>query len=320
MEVIMRPLRAEEVKYTYSNSHQINMNTGLIGYIRMDMGQGGNEFWTTWWESRADLNTADFRTEVDDMINSYRKDGYFLSSRSALAQFCLSKKVLPFDTGRDYGVRVDSDKYAYLMRLNPFKGEYNMYCYCYIKGWLDHHIENAKHGISIRDANMGYKEIFRLDDGDKVIIRYADGSFDNNNGLRDCAQSFVCRYINDTHFECGDVLYHIDQFAEVMSLYGNTVIPLRASLPDKAYAYIESDNTIGVVEKGESGYKRMDFSFRNKEDALERVNANNQKLGISRRQAEAMKCGSMFGWHTPAADPRNYDDNGFPIKPMSKGA
>ena len=41
----------------------------------------------------------------------------------------------------------------------------------------------------------------------------------------------------------------------------------------------------------------------------------NRKLGVSEAQAEAMKAGSMFGWDTPAADPKNYNENGFLIKP-----
>lgn len=38
----------------------------------------------------------------------------------------------------------------------------------------------------------------------------------------------------------------------------------------------------------------------------------NRKAGVSKAQASAMKAGSLFGWHCPAADPRNYDGDGKP--------
>lgn len=35
----------------------------------------------------------------------------------------------------------------------------------------------------------------------------------------------------------------------------------------------------------------------------------NERLGVSKAQAEAMKIGSMMGWHVPAANPNLYDEN-----------
>ena len=44
----------------------------------------------------------------------------------------------------------------------------------------------------------------------------------------------------------------------------------------------------------------------------------NRKAGITKAQAEAMKCGSLFGWNVKGADPKNYDKNGCLIKPKGK--
>lgn len=72
---------------------------------------------------------------------------------------------------RYYGVRVDTEKYAYLLRLNPDRGEYNLYCYCYRRDWLDQHLKDAEKGIRFIDSH--YKELFRIPDGGKVKIHYS---------------------------------------------------------------------------------------------------------------------------------------------------
>ena len=84
-----RVLTEAERKYTFSQSQQLSMQTGLIGYLRADFGSNGNEFWTTWNDFRKDLKTDDFKKEFDLVINSYRfGDGEFLSGRSTMSKFC----------------------------------------------------------------------------------------------------------------------------------------------------------------------------------------------------------------------------------------
>jgi len=198
------PMKPEEVLYSYRNSQQISGQTGLIGYIRADMGTNGNQFWVTWNCFRNDLNTPEFSNELSELLLSLRQDGKYLSDRDTLMRFCLdSKNALPYETGRDFGVRVNTGDHAYFMRLNPHKGEYNLYCYCYRKDWLDSHIRQAKHGIRFIDPH--YRERFRIADGDEIIISGEPNAYT----VRDVPARYVCRYIDDSHFEYGPNLRHI---------------------------------------------------------------------------------------------------------------
>lgn len=136
-----RIMNPAERKYTFRQSQQISMQTGLIGYLRADFGSTGKEFYSTWNDFRKDLKTDDFKKEFDLVINSYRfGDGEFLIGRSAMTKFCYEHPESSYEDDRNhYGVRVDTEQYSYLMRLNPNRGEYNLYCYCYQREWLDNH-------------------------------------------------------------------------------------------------------------------------------------------------------------------------------------
>ena len=191
------PMKLEEARYSYRNSQQISSQTGLIGYLRADMGTTGTEFWSTWNDFRKDLKTSEFKSEFDDVINSFRENGQFLSDRQTLSSFCDdTQSVLKFGerygAGRDYGVRVNTQDYAYLMRLNPHKGEYNLYCYCYRKDWLDHHLERARRGI--RFINPHYKELFRIPDGDSI----------DNGGQRQQSHSSAFLFARTMLYLCTD--------------------------------------------------------------------------------------------------------------------
>ena len=122
-----RAMTEEEDKYTFSQSSQISGQTGLIGYLRADMDTDGNGFFSTWFDHKKDLKTDEFKQEFDKVINSLREDGDILHDRAALSKYCHSTPQAKMNTDQEYyGVRVDTEKYAYLMRLNPNKGEYNL--------------------------------------------------------------------------------------------------------------------------------------------------------------------------------------------------
>lgn len=310
-----RPMNQDEHIYSYSQSQQISMQTGLIGYLRADMGSSGSEFWSTWNDFRKDLKTDEFKSEFDEVINSLR-DNDFLKNRRALESYYHQHPEARFDGSeiaksmKYFGVRVDTKNYSYLMRLTPRKGEYNMYCYCYRRNWLDSHLKKAQRGIRFIDSH--YNEKFRIKDGEAITIRYKDGK----------SEEYTCRYIDDYHLEVGNNLYHICEFAERMEQNGNTVEPVISSLPDQCYVYVQTEHKIGIVKKGETGYYKTDIlesnNIKSHDEAKAFVDELNENLGVTKAQARAMMAGSMFGWHTPAADPKNYDDNGKPIKPKSK--
>ena len=113
----------------------------------------------------------------------------------------------------EYGFRVDTEKHAFLLRCNPTKGDYNFYCYCYVKEWLDKHIQKAEQGIRFIDPQ--YKELFRIPDGGKVIVKTSWGE----------KREYPCRFIDEYHTEVGSNLYHICEFAERMQKNGATYEP-----------------------------------------------------------------------------------------------
>ena len=299
MDLDMRALTEKEDKYTFSNSMQISMQCGLIGHLRADMDSDGNGFFSSWFDFREELKTDEFKDEFDKVINSLREEGDILYNRKSLAKYCYSSPQAKMNNEQDYyGGRIDTEKYAYLCRLNPNKGEYNLYCYCYIKDWLDKHIRSAEKGI--RFITSEYKEKFRISDGEKIRITFSDGEVKDR----------VCRYIDDSHVEVGDDLYHICEFAERMEQCGATFIPLRSDLPEVCFSILPSTGDVIIIKHGESGYYRCEYSTEDKAFNREFANDRNANLGVSKAQVEAMLAGSMYGWDVPAADPKSYDVNG----------
>ena len=140
-----RALTAIERPYTFKQSANGYEELGCIGYLRADFGSTGKEFYSTWNELMTEFKTAAFTQEFDIVINTLRfaaEYGKVLSCREHLKAYCNANPNSAFNDDRNhYGFRADTEKHTYLFRLNPNKGEYNIYCYCYLKERFDNGIK-----------------------------------------------------------------------------------------------------------------------------------------------------------------------------------
>ena len=206
----IRALTPAELKYTYAQSMQLQGQTGNIGHLRGDFASSGYGFYTTWFDTRPQWKTDEFKAGLDEVINSLREDKGLLHNRYDMGAF--ARRFHESSFMGSYCTEY-TEKHAFLFRCNPTKGDYNFYCFCYVKEWLDRHISKAEQGIRFIDPN--YKELFRIPDGGKIIITTSWGEKSEHS----------CRFIDEYHTEVGNYLYHICEFAERMAKNGATYEP-----------------------------------------------------------------------------------------------
>ena len=178
----LRPLTVPERKYTYAQSSQLQGQTGNIGYLRGDFGSSGDQFYTTWFDTRPQWKSDAFKRDLDDVINALRSEEYgLLQSRSQMVRYGRENKESEMQGAytTEFGFRADTEKYAFVLRCNPTRGDYNFYCLCYVKEWLDKHIEEANrdirfidsHYISSRTESHSETVITETDDGNGNIVQ-----------------------------------------------------------------------------------------------------------------------------------------------------
>ena len=312
MDMTLRPMTGPEYFYCYAQSQQISSQSGLIGHLRADMDTNGKGFFSNFFDFRKSLKSDDFRADLQELIDDLRsgKGEYdFLKDRDRLRAYCRKHPECDLGDGREFGLRVDTPHYSYMLRLNPNRGEYNLYCFCYVRQWLERQLKQAEKGIRFF---IDYKERFRLADGDRIRLVMESGE----------NREMTCRYIDDHHMEVfgqrTSTVYHIDEFVEAWKNHDCTeMIPLRKSLPEQCFGYLKATGEIVVLQKGQKGYAPTE-KFAENETPQECVDSLNAAMDVTKAQAAAMMAGSMFGWDAPAADPANYDDQGIPIRPGRK--
>lgn len=119
---------AEQKSMFYSDCEPALQNA-CVGHLRMDFGSG-NEFYSSWFESRENLNDSAFKAELNEVVNELRKEG-LLKNRREMQRFCDAHQSLNLD--ESCGFSVETDSHLFLLRCRPERGNYDCYCYCYDK-------------------------------------------------------------------------------------------------------------------------------------------------------------------------------------------
>ena len=83
-------------------------------------------------------------------------------------------------------------------------------------------------------------------------------------------------------------------------------------LPAYCWSVLPSTKELILLRYGETGYYRqghircVGMTTRQMADEL------NEQHNMTKAQVAAMECGSMHGWSVPGADPKQYDERGYP--------
>lgn len=307
MNLKIQEMLSKERDYAYTQSYQLMAQSGCITLMRGDFGNGGKTFFPEYEDQIKKYRTEEFAAEFDSVIKEFYKVG-ILADRNSMLEYCCARPDGRFmgNFSREYGYRLDTEKYTYLMRCIPSPGDNNFYCYAYVSEFLNQHMEKAAQGIRFIDS--GYNELFRIPDGGHIVITHTDGE----------RIKAYCRFIDEYHAEIGKNTYHICEFAERMEACGATYTPADPPMPEICYSTLPSSGEVIKVFRGEHGYTPLKMPNVDSAAARNYANELNGRLGVSKSQEAAMVAGSMFGWSVPAADPKNYDDNGKPRKPKQK--
>lgn len=77
LNIQLRPASVEEAGLFYSQMEEgDDQALGTVGHLRMDFGQGGEEFWGSWW-GRGDepLKTPEFQKELQQVVDELQRSG-----------------------------------------------------------------------------------------------------------------------------------------------------------------------------------------------------------------------------------------------------
>lgn len=127
--ITWKAIEPEKKDWLYSCRAKADVERGCVGHLRGDFGRTGTEFWTSWFDHQSKLKSADFRAELQTVVNSLREKGNLLADFASMNNACRDGTFC----NDSYGFRAESKNYEYCLRCIPRRGDYNFYLYSYDK-------------------------------------------------------------------------------------------------------------------------------------------------------------------------------------------
>lgn len=145
----MRTAPESEVNMFYARTKTEYESEGYIGYLRIDFGSSGTEFWHTWHPFNDGLNNECFKQDFYPMVDLLREGP--LHSMSEMCKFIDKNGGRLQDSCNHFGYIIESDHYRYFAKFIPCKGDYNGYVFAYVKSntAVEHKTESRKTNVKI---------------------------------------------------------------------------------------------------------------------------------------------------------------------------
>lgn len=313
MDMAIRAATPAERLYACEQYAQISERCGSPGHLRCELDPVGMTARGHWTAASPDFYTPEFKADFYAVLDKLRFDpqyGQVLRNRATMTACCLDHPESRIEGSQAYIFRADARACSCLIRCIPDSLADNVWIYPYHRDLFYLHMKQAEKGICFISPEG--REKFRVPDGESIQITTSGAGTRIN----------TVRYVDACHFlivtRYGGYLYHMKEFPDWLERHDGRVIPLRSSLPDKCYNVLPGSDEIIIVRKGEDGYCRTDKYGHDRGCAQAIADERNEQLGVSRAQAAAMLAGALSGWDAPAADPKNYDEQGRAVRPRHK--
>jgi hypothetical protein len=133
----------------YRPNDDKSSNCGFIGYLRIDFGRSGQEFYTTWFDGQPHLNTPNFKDCFNLLVNGLRSEMF--EDRVNMRLWC--NGIYGIDLGnRGTGFKLHSADYTYYLRCKPGEHDYDAYLFVYDDRYLLPELARQKQERTIINA------------------------------------------------------------------------------------------------------------------------------------------------------------------------